>query len=206
MMKLKFSLEWIVGSAIIASIVWAIASELWDQHLFNTMTTAQHLEEAKKGLQKELPDVEAALRHVYAIKTNKPAESKEQVELMTELEKEQFDLKKREADLKQAEEIRAKAKSEAKAPHDTAITQLAGDLKNLGYEFTVEPSDSPDEVTITSSDFAETDHRVRFLSFMRGRTAPIAGVCWVGISKIRLRSSKLPFLGFDESYSIDCFK
>jgi hypothetical protein len=76
-------------------------------------------------------------------------------------------------------------------------------LKEKGYDLDVK-ANSDYEIIITSSEFSDTDHRVRFLSFIRSKNSPAYGVCGNGFSKIRLRSSSIPFVGFDESYSLDC--
>ena len=83
--------------------------------------------------------------------------------------------------------------------------QLQADLKGLGYDLTVSRSDKAGEVAITSKEFDDTDHRVRFLAFMRGKSSPRFGVCYAGFNKLRLKSSSIPFVGFDDSYSLECF-
>ena len=54
--------------------------------------------------------------------------------------------------------------------------ELQRKLRNLGYDLTVAQSDKPGELTITSKDFDDTDHRVRFLSLLRSRNSPAAEV------------------------------
>jgi hypothetical protein len=134
------------------------------------------------------------LRHTDAIPANSP-ESEAAKTLAVEL-------RARDAAIRHM----AVLKSQAVIARANAISQFGSDLKNLGYELTVEASEARNEIVITSTEFSETDHRVRFLSFLRGRTAPTFGICWNGFSEIRLRSSKLPYVGFNESYSLDCDK
>ena len=194
-----------MGTAIVLALAYSIASEIWNRHVFSTMTPAQHLREARNGLRQDLPAIESALRHAYAIREDSP-EFRERVPLQAELEKEEYDLNKAANDLKKAEEEKTMARNEADAARAAAISKLAADLKSLGYDVSVEPSESPDAVTITSSDFDDTDHRVRFLSFLRGNKAPTVSVCWAGITKVQLRGSRIAFLGFNEIYSLDCFR
>jgi N-acetyl-anhydromuramyl-L-alanine amidase AmpD len=61
-----------------------------------------------------------------------------------------------------------------------AVSSLQSDLKNRGYDLTVSRSDKPDEITIVSKDFGDTDHRVLFLSFLRGRNSPASQACVAG--------------------------
>ena len=103
-----------------------------------------------------------------------------------------------------AEERRRKAEEQKRSDEAAAAAMaivLQANLKDLGYDVKVSASDLPGEVVITSEEFADTDHRVRFLAMMRGRKAPL-GTC--GFTRVRLRSSGLPRVGFNESYSLDC--
>jgi len=92
-----------------------------------------------------------------------------------------------------------------KAAPGIAIKQLETDLKNLGYDLTVSNSSTAGEIVVISSDFNDTDHRVRFLAAMRGRNLPTAEACYAGFTTVRLKSSSLP-IGFSESHSLDCSK
>ena len=80
------------------------------------------------------------------------------------------------------------------------MVELQRELRNLGYDLTVAQSDKPGELTIASKDFDETDRRLRFLSFLRGRSSPAAGVCIAGFEAVCLKGA-----GFSEVYSLDCF-
>jgi hypothetical protein len=117
------------------------------------------------------------------------------------------ELQEREATFKAAQARQTEKEGTTNAVRNAsmlAITQLSSDLKNLGYELSVEAggADAPTEIVITSSDFDETDHRVRFLASIRGRNAPTAAACWNGFDRVRLRSSRIPLVGFSEIYSI----
>jgi hypothetical protein len=106
-----------------------------------------------------------------------------------------------------AEEERAlKATSPAKHLEAArlALRNLQAALRNLGYDVTVSQSDKPTEFTIISKDFDDTDHRVRFLSFLRGENTLLTEVCSVGFETLHLRTSDLPFLGFSDTYSLAC--
>lgn len=85
----------------------------------------------------------------------------------------------------------------------SAGRDLKADLKNLGYEYDVEVDVSKNEIIITSTDFENTDHRVRFLSFLRGKHHPTSGVCFAGLDKVRLRGGR--FFAFSEAYPLNCF-
>jgi hypothetical protein len=159
------------------------------------MTSTQHLWEAKVAL--ETPaDTGLARRHVEAIPANSPEAPNAQA-LGTKLWE-------REAAAKAAQAEKDEAANAVRNAHALAINQLSADLKNLGYDLSVEAggSDAPTEIVITSSEFSDTDHRVRFLSSIRGRNALTAASCWNGFDKVRLRSSNIPLGGFNESYSI----
>jgi hypothetical protein len=134
------------------------------------------------------------LRHLSAI----PANS-EEFGKAKELE---IELRSQETALTEA----AAAKQQAKASQSSALDQLRTDLKNLGYDLTVEGSETPGEVIITSPEFDDTDHRVRFLSFIRGKNAPTASICVGGFTQIRLKSWKIPLIGLNDAYSLDCFR
>jgi hypothetical protein len=59
------------------------------------------------------------------------------------------------------------------AKRRTAVNGLETELKNLGYDLITTYS-NPDEIVFTSSDFAQTDHRVAFLSLLRSRNREAA--------------------------------
>jgi hypothetical protein len=72
-----------------------------------------------------------------------------------------------------------------------AIANLEKDLRNRGYDLTVKQSNTANEIAIASSDFSDTDHRVRFLSFIRGRNSPAVPACLAGFTTVRLSSFEL---------------
>jgi hypothetical protein len=181
------------GLAFFGFVVF-IGFTAWDEHAFNSMTPAQHVSEASGQREDDLVSIGVALRHIRAIPANS-AESRAAKELEARL-------RTRDAAIKQANA----GQKEAAVSRANAVSQLGSDLKNLGYDLAVERSGTQDEIVITSSEFSETDHRVRFLAFLRGKSAPTFGICWNGFSKIRLKSSKIPYVGFDEGYSLDCSK
>ncbi len=109
--------------------------------------------------------------------------------------------------LDQAEAADKAAKKDAaniSVARAASIKGLESELKNRGYDLTATESEAPDEIIITSSDFSDTDHRVRFLSTVRAKYSVNFSVCLNGYDKVRLRSSRIPFAGFDESYSLEC--
>jgi hypothetical protein len=91
----------------------------------------------------------------------------------------------------------------AEEARKAALRNLQDSLKNLGYDLTVAQSDKADELIITSKDFGDTDHRVRFLSFLRAPNSPAAYVCVAGFQTVRLKDTG--FLGlFSETYPLEC--
>jgi hypothetical protein len=191
----------LVTGVTFASVV---GSELRDSWVFNHMTSSQHLWEANKSTP-DLGDVEIALRHISAIPKNAHESASAQV-LKTTLKQKLSEMKAEEANratAKADKDQQAKAAADARS---IAVTQFALDLKNLGYDLSVKVNhDVPNEIVLTSSEFGDTDHRVRFLAFMRSRNNPEELVCLSGFTTIRLRTSAIPFVGFDDSYSLNCF-
>jgi hypothetical protein len=193
---------------IALGMAYGLGTALWASWLFRHMTSEQHLWEAKK-ITPDVVDIDLALRHLSAIPSNTPEAEEAQV-LKMALQQKRTGM---EAVHAQQQSAQAEKQSEAKtvndarvAARDEAASQLGLELRNLGYELSVSVStDIPEEIVITASELGDTDHRVRFLSFMRGKNSPASGVCLNGFSKIRLRASQLPFVGFDETYSLNCF-
>lgn len=186
-------------------------AEIHDKWVFAHMTSEQHLWEARKSTPDAI-DVKLALRHISALPNNSPEAAAAQV-LKTTLEKKLSEI---EADNALTAKAVAKAQrdldtkaADAKSAQDSrsiAVTQFALDLKNVGYNLSVKINpDVSHEVVITSSDFSETDHRVRFLAFIRSKNSPAYIICLSGFTTIRLKASQIPFVGFDESYALDCF-
>ena len=60
------------------------------------------------------------------------------------------------------------------------------------------PSAVVQEVVITASDFPDTERRVRFLAFLRGRRSAVLGTCLGGFTRVRLRTSEIRLVGFNE--------
>jgi hypothetical protein len=168
-----------------------------EQHEFNKMTPSQHLATAKSQSKTDLTTIGLALQHIASIPENS-SESAEAIKLKEEL-------LAQETKISDANAEKAKAEAERTAARNSAVERFGANLKDLGYDLKVEISET-DEITITSSEFKDSDHRVRFLSFIRGKNAPTYGVCWQGFNKIRLKESKYSLLGFDESYSLDCIR
>jgi hypothetical protein len=193
------------GGIIALVLVIAFVEELHDRWVFGHMTGGQHLWEAKKSTP-QLVDVSLALEHLSAVPPVSPEAAEAKV-LEKALRRKQSEMATAEAQYaaeegrRQAESARtAKEASEARA---ASVKQFETALKNVGYDLSAETSrDNQDEVVITSEEFNDTDRRIRFLSFLRKEWGPAGAVCWQGFSKVRLRSSKIPLVGFNESYSI----
>jgi hypothetical protein len=185
----------VIGASFWISL---IAFGLWEDHTFNTMTPAQHLAEAKNVLEKSDSDSknefswDEALRHARAVPTNSP-EASEASEIAANLE----------SRLEIVRQPRAAAQ-QAKIAQASTIRELQNQLRDLGYDIRVAKSNKADEIVITSKDFSDTENRVKFLAFIRGRSSPAGNACLLGFQTIRLEST-IPFLGFSEQYSLDCF-
>jgi hypothetical protein len=128
-----------------------------EEHRFGEMTPAQHLSEAKtreRGTDSEVAD---GLRHIAAIPANSPesAEAKT-VEADLQARKTAFDDAIREA-------------QQARAAQASAVKELGESLRNLGYDVKVSKEEKGNGILIVSSDFEDTEKRVRFLSTLRGR-------------------------------------
>jgi hypothetical protein len=149
------------------------------------MSPAQHLDMAESGI-----SFNEAWKHLDAIPPNTP-EAAKMPEARARLKA------KQQANTKEMADRITATNSQA-----AAVVELEKDLRNRGYDLKVSGSDTPNEVTITSSDFADTDHRVQFLSAMRSKFSGPA--CWAGFRTVRLRSSSIPLVGFSESYPMEC--
>jgi hypothetical protein len=188
-----------LGFVIVASFwISLIAFGLWEDHTFNTMTPAQHLAAAKNVLENSDSDSknefswDEGLRHARAVPTNSP-EASEASEIAANLE----------SRLEVVRQPRAAAQR-AKIAWASAIRELQNQLRDLGYDIRVAKSNKADEIVIMSKDFSDTENRVKFLTFIRGRNSPAGNVCLLGFQTIRLEST-IPFLGFSQPYSLDCF-
>jgi hypothetical protein len=176
------------------AIIFGVAA--WDQHTFKAMTPAQHLDAARAALgDKHFDD---GLYQLSAIKPGAP-ESADAKELEGELTAAKEAAQRDQAAPQEAARI-------AERQREAVVQQLQARLSELGYAVTVAPSDKPGEIVITSKDLGDTDHRVRFLAFLRGRNSPATSACFAGFHTVRLSSGLLsPIWGFSEAYSLDCF-
>jgi hypothetical protein len=155
---------------------------------FAAMSPGDHLVSARIDLRAHL--YQSALSHLKEIPPNAP-------------EAGDATLVEQEVRSAQQEEAAARAvEAAAQAAWENAIRNVENNLKSLGYSVAVSHSNVRDELVMTSSDFGDTDHRVKFLSFLRSRRSPAFEACFVGYRKVRLKAGT-PF-GFDEVYSLEC--
>ena len=155
---------------------------LVEKRAFDTMTPAGHLEASKAALREHRFDQVA--RHLSAIPAGAP-EALETSRIREELA------------------VAPQAAQLAEERRRTAVRDLQDNLRNLGYDLTVARSDKPDEIVITAKDFDDTDHRVRFLAFLRRQTSPAGEVCLAGFQTLHLKTPNF-FSGFSEAYSLEC--
>lgn len=175
----------------LAFALFIFASVAIDSYHFDHMTPAEHLAAAKQAQNGDSKAVTEGLKHVGAIPLNaRESLAAKDLEPVLRARAEQF----RETAL---------AAQQIRAGQVAAVDGLGTSLKNLGYDVKVSKSDTAGEITITSSEFSDTDHRVRFLAFVR-KDRVIEGVCLAGITTVRLRESQYPF-SFNEAYSLECF-
>lgn len=104
-----------------------------------------------------------------------------------------------------AEKTRERARlTKAREAARTAVArELQDSLNSLGYSLMVKLAEKPEEIIIIAPEFNDADHRVRFLSLLRSRNSPAAGVCSAGFRTARLNSSEWAW-GFSQQYSLDC--
>jgi hypothetical protein len=175
--------------------------ENWNQRrAFDAMNPAAHLAASRVALGQERFD--DAERQANAIASGAP-EALEASRVKEEIAAARQRVKEEAVAVRQSEQLAYERRLAEKKLRTAAPGDLQDSLKNLGYDLTVAQSDKPDEIVITSKDFDDTDHRVRFLSFLRGRNSPAVGACLAGFQTVRLKSSG--FFGFSEAYSLDCF-
>jgi hypothetical protein len=173
----------------------AYIAQITQERAFRAMSPTEHLEAARLALKEGHFDDGA--RHVAAIADTDP-KVLEARQLAQEI-----GAAREAAEARQIQEQRKKQL--AAQTRELAVRDLQDVLKNLGYDLTVGQSDKSGKVSITSKDFDDTERRVRFLSFLRSRSSPLSGVCSAGFEKVELKSSALPFVGFSDTYSLDCF-
>ena len=172
---------------------------------FDAMTAAEHLKASRVALAEGRYD--DGLLQVSAINAAVPqAVEARKVEEALVAAKEAA--RQKEAAAKEAARRElAEAQQAARLAEEgrmTAIRDLQNSLRDLGYDLTVAQSDKKDEIVITSRDFDDTDHRVRFLSFLRRRNSPSTGVCLAGFQTVHLKGSGW-FFEFSEAYPLECF-
>jgi hypothetical protein len=189
------------GGVVAIGFAIALVGELRDRWVFGHMTDKDHLWEAKVALDTPV-DLNLSLRHLGVIPANSAERAKALV-LEREVRQKESEMATAESARKAAQAERTRAATEASEARAASVRQFETALKNVGYDLSAEASgDSRDEVVITSKEFEDTDRRIRFLSFLRKEWGPAGAVCWQGFSKVRLRSSKIPLVGFSESYSL----
>lgn len=162
------------------------------------MTPAEHLAASKEALKQKAFD--DGLRHVNAIFAGAPEISEGQ-KVREEIEA------AKEAARREADEA-SQAAQLAEERRQTAVRDLQDHLTNLGYDLTVAQSDKHDEIIVTSKDFGDADHRVRFLAFLRRETSQSTEACLAGFQTVRLRTPGSLFdglFGFSQTYSLECF-
>jgi hypothetical protein len=168
--------------------------EAKDAKRFREMTPATHLTQARDEFRGGIFNL--ALRHLQAIPSSAP-EGPAARQMEPEVRAAQQSYEAARAAAQQAE-------AAAKLAKDTAVRDLQKSLTNLGYDLAVTRSDVDDEIVITSEDFGETDHRVRFLSFLRSERSPAFGVCLAGFRTVRLKTKWSLLTGHSEAYALDC--
>jgi hypothetical protein len=199
---------WAAPLVIVILILIIFSYAMVQDYKFDHLSPSQHLAEAKRleaDGELERPNVsqkliqelqegafEDGLRHISAI----PANSAERAEATSIAEELEIRLR----ELRDAKEAALQARKDKIA----AVHELQIQLKNLGYDLKTSTSKVPNEIIITSKDFADTDHRVKFLSFIRNHNGPSGLLCVHGYETVRLETS-LPVIGFNEQYSLDCF-
>ncbi len=186
----------VVCFLIASALVFRLAEYFVDRaerRSFDAMTPAQHLEASRLALRQGR--IRDGLRHVSAVAVGTP-ESLQARNLKEELEA------AKEAERQRIAEARESARL-AEQGRKTSLRDLENNLKNLGYNLMVAQSDKPDELVITSKDFDDTDHRVRFLSFLRSRDSPAAEACLAGFQTVHLKGGSI--FDFSETYPLDCF-
>jgi hypothetical protein len=161
----------IVVSGLILLLVAAThrsADSIADTASFRKMTSAAHLAEGKSELGTRVFGL--ALAHLEAIPANAP-ESVEALKgikyVRSEMEAEYL-LK---MEVQRQREAQHEAQNDIRAMPTIVAQNLQAEIRNLGYSVDVSVSkDKPGELVITSSDFSDTDHRVRFLALLRRRS------------------------------------
>jgi len=189
------------GGVVALGFIIALVGELRDRWVFSHMTAKDHLWEATVALDTPT-DLGLSLRHLGAIPVNSAERAKAQV-LEEEVRQKESEMSALASQNKAAQAENARVAKEASEARASSVRQFQTALRNVGYDLSVEAShDDQAEVVITSKEFDETDRRIRFLSFLRNAWGPAGAVCWQGFSRVRLRSSKIPLVGFNESYSL----
>jgi hypothetical protein len=177
------------------SFVWLIARSVTasEKRQFDALTPAgQHLAKAKDTLAEGA--FEEGLREIKAIPASTPeAASAKEVE------------DRLNAGLQAA--VARAAQKRAEVLKNEQIHSIEVQLRELGYKLSVSASNKSGEIAISLDDFSDTDHRVRFLAFIRSQKGPAQNLCWLGISEIRLTGQG--FLGSfrsGDAYSLECWR
>jgi hypothetical protein len=200
------------GTVVAVSVAVSVArQQSWQGPWQEKMTPAQHLKEAQFDFRYGM--FEQALHHAKAITDGPlaPEAKKLADEIPAEIARRAAadeivaaqayaENARRAAQAEERRKAEEAAKEAEEAAKEAAVSSLQSELKNLGYELTVVESEEPGEVIITSKDFDDTDHRVRFLSVLQRRAAVL---CLAGFKMVRLKSSAW-FVGFNDVYSLDC--
>jgi ABC-type protease/lipase transport system fused ATPase/permease subunit len=188
--------DWLALCCVVAvGLALAYFADRATRRDFDAMTPAEHLEASRAALKEGLSDTSE--RHASAITAGAP-EFLDARKIKEQLGAAKKAARQRVEDARQAAQL-------ADESRRTAVHDLQAGLRSLGYDLTVSQSDEPGEIVITSREFDDTDHRVRFLSLLRGRDSPTAGVCLAGFSGVRLKGPGLIFR-FSETYSLRCFE
>jgi hypothetical protein len=163
---------------------------LTDFWTFHRMSAQDHLHSAKSALAAN--NTSEALRQVSAI----PLSAKESGGAEEVRQRAHEAIRAEEERWKPAIEYLQKA-GEAR---NGAVRSLQAHLQSLGYDVTVKAGETRAEVVMISTDFSDTDHRVRFLAVLRKEIVNEA-TCAAGLTTVRLRAQ---WWSFNQTYSLDC--
>jgi hypothetical protein len=179
-------------AVLVGLIVW---NDRANASTFNSMTSTEHLRAANEAELRR--DYGEGLRHLGAIPDAVPdaiAAREATARLLSEQAAAAAELDARRA---------AETQRRQQAP--ISATQLQASLKEAGYDVTVSPSDDPTVVTIASTDFKDTENRVRFLARLRGQRWESGGICLMGFEQVHLLGGGIfGRIEFSESYATDC--
>jgi peroxiredoxin Q/BCP len=198
-------LAWVWGCGLAALLLYVSVSVWNTERTFRAMTPAQHLTAARLALEQRRFD--DGIEQLTGIKADAPENAAAKVletDLRTAKQAAQQEQAAAALEKAAAEQEQAAAALSAEKARVASVQSLQTSLTNLGYDLTVSRSDNPTEIVINSKDFSNTDQRVRFLSFLRGRNSPATGVCLGGFQTVVLKSGWVSPLGFSEAYPLEC--